>query len=582
MAVYWDRRVEIPKERVVRERQANGAPALVKYVLSSHWDSRKGYPVAKRTTIGHQCADDVAYMHPTTQYVALFPEQWAALAGEKDGQPTSRCIGLRAAAAALEPACGIRGVLDEALGDQRADALLDAAGEALRRGMQDHADGEKSLDCALTDEEILLFRRKWAVQCRAHGADAVWLCADCLQGDWESPGVEISEEGQSPEGSARAPYLVYAVAPDGMPISLDLLPEGLEGGRALEGITGILRDCGVRVKGIILLRGQWETALIRSLQRKNLAYLILLKEAPQGCEEAFATFAAGGKRDAVNWIPGTYLFGTQRPVQLFGEDMPQQTLTLLFDHHIGDARITALLERLQREAEKQDQAELQREMDRAGVYDVLSSCAMPPRETAALLSGLDASEKQYGIARGEVRSGFDEMQDAAPQTIRFIVGFLAAILRYQIEQAASAAELDRAEIVQALCGMEAHGDSGAFSYIHTESEAVQAFFRSLGADAEQLLQAAVQHRNGKPAKRAPGVRKPPSNAAPEEQNAPAQAAEHQRRGVPQGTKRPAINKDGTPRKKPGVRPGTKRGALNQDGTPRKKPGPKGKKPAAQG
>jgi hypothetical protein len=47
-------------------------------------------------------------------------------------------------------------------------------------------------------------------------------------------------------------------------------------------------------------------------------------------------------------------------------------------------------------------------------------------------------------------------------------------------------------------------------------------------------------------------------------------------GVKPGTRRNAINQDGTPRKKPGVKPGTKRGIYNKDGSLRKKPGPKPK------
>ena len=78
MAVYRNLRVEIPKERVVIERQKSG-PALIKYVLESHYDSRKGYPVAKRTTIGHQCCDSATEMHPTTQYGKIFKAKWDVL-----------------------------------------------------------------------------------------------------------------------------------------------------------------------------------------------------------------------------------------------------------------------------------------------------------------------------------------------------------------------------------------------------------------------------------------------------------------------------------------------------------------------
>ncbi len=587
MAVYWDRRVEIPKEHVVRERQANGAPALVKYVLSSRYDRTKGYPVAKRTTIGHQCSDDASFMHPTTQYAALFPEQWAALDGAQTRQPATVCIGLRAAAAAVEPACGLKTVLDETFGEQRAGALLDAAAEALRRGAgvplseRGLPNAATSSDCIFTDEEVLLFRRRWATQCREGGANAVWLCVDSLQGDWESPGAEILEAGQEQtEEEKRAPYLIYAVTADGMPASWEFLPNGLQDGSALDRITDFLGDCGIQGKGVVALRGRFDTALLRSLQNRDLGYLILLQEVPRAYEEAFATFAARGKRDAMNWIPGTTLFGTQLPVRLLGEGEPRQTLTLLYDHHIGDARINALLERLQRETAF-NRAELQREMDRAGVYIVLSSGAMPLRQVASLLSALSASERQVLAAGCEMGSGRDVLRDPVPQRTRLFVGFLAAILRHQMEQAASAAGLEGEEVLGELCGVETQMDNGRFSDVYSESETVQAFFRSLGGDADSLLQAAVQRLNGKPAVRATSTREHPSNTAPDEQDAPAQAVEHRQRGVPQGTKRPDLNKDGTPRKRPGVRPGTRRGALNKDGTPRRKPGPKGKGQAAQ-
>lgn len=58
MAVCRDLKVDIPKERVTIERQSNGKPALIKYVLEAPYNREKGYAEPKRTTIGHQCSDD--------------------------------------------------------------------------------------------------------------------------------------------------------------------------------------------------------------------------------------------------------------------------------------------------------------------------------------------------------------------------------------------------------------------------------------------------------------------------------------------------------------------------------------------
>lgn len=53
MAVYRHMEVDLPKERVTIEKQGDGKPVLVKYVLAAPYDREKGYARPKRTTIGH-------------------------------------------------------------------------------------------------------------------------------------------------------------------------------------------------------------------------------------------------------------------------------------------------------------------------------------------------------------------------------------------------------------------------------------------------------------------------------------------------------------------------------------------------
>ena len=43
MTVYRYLKVDIPKERVTIERQSNGKPALIKYVLEAPYNREKGY-----------------------------------------------------------------------------------------------------------------------------------------------------------------------------------------------------------------------------------------------------------------------------------------------------------------------------------------------------------------------------------------------------------------------------------------------------------------------------------------------------------------------------------------------------------
>ena len=83
MAVYRNLQVDIPKERVTIEKQKNGKPALIKYVIEAPYNREKGYPEPKRTTIGHQCPNSRTKMYPTSQYKKIFPKKWEDLTKEK-------------------------------------------------------------------------------------------------------------------------------------------------------------------------------------------------------------------------------------------------------------------------------------------------------------------------------------------------------------------------------------------------------------------------------------------------------------------------------------------------------------------
>ena len=81
MAVYRNMRVRIPRDHVVIQRQ-EGKPAIIRCVVEARYDKEKGYPVAKRITIGHQCPDSKTMMYPTTNFAKVYPELWEKLVRE--------------------------------------------------------------------------------------------------------------------------------------------------------------------------------------------------------------------------------------------------------------------------------------------------------------------------------------------------------------------------------------------------------------------------------------------------------------------------------------------------------------------
>lgn len=176
----------------------------------------------------------------------------------------------------------------------------------------------------------------------------------------------------------------------------------------------------------------------------------------------------------------------------------------------------------------------------------------------------------YGVTRVQYTQGV---------RARFSVGFIASVIRHEIEQAAKPLDRNVNQMVQELEKIEAQKINDIYTYTHTETIRQKSFFKALDADLKALVDESVQFENDRLAGRTPTPRR--------RKTGPQKGTHHKKydeqgniipkkSGVKPGTKRSEINKDGTPRKKPGVKSGTKRGTYNKDGSLRKKPGPKAK------
>ena len=627
MAVYKNIEVEIPKSHVTIERQRGGKPALIKYVIEAPYDREKGYARPKRTTIGHQCIGSTTMMHPTTQYAEIFPSQWEKISNEKV-RPSVKKMGMFTACQAINYKTGIKDILDGTYGKDRANALIDYAmysiihhtdnAEAFSYKMKDELTYSKEL-CSdsyysrlfeehMSKEMELDFKQKWALQCKEDGVETVWLCIDGSNDDCESKGVELAEKGHAKsKKNINIVSFTYAVTPDGKPVTYDVYRGGLVDAKAMKSILNFLKECGIKVSGVILDRGYCDTNVIRYLVKHEITYVIMVKGSPDGYENMLGECAGKIKMNTDYLIPHTYLFGCQKEVQLFKNYNHKDYLTLFFDYRNGGDRITALLKNLYKEMSRLEtgikngetpsvdkayekllsigddrqveinSSNLQAVMDKKGLYSIVTSSSMQPAEVHRLYVSRSSSETQYRLIKTQLGYGTMRVQYTAGVRARFTVGFIASILRYEIETAAANVERNTNQIVRELELIEAQKLNGAYAYTHTENARVKAFFASMSINAQTLIDESVKYENDRqagrmpmPRHRKPGPKKGNHKKVLDKQDNTVVG----KPGVSKGTKRGDINKDGTPRKKPGVKPGTKRGKYNKDGSLRKKPGPK--------
>ena len=631
MSVYRNIIVDIPKGHVTIEKQSGGKPALVKYVLEAPYDKEKGYATPKRTTIGHQCVGSKTTMHPTTQYKQIFPALWEKISNERV-KPAVKRIGMFTACQAINEKTGIKDILDNVYGTSYAGGIMDYAMYSIIH----HTDEASAFTSKMRNELLysrepfsdsyysrlfeegmpndleLSMKRQWALQCKEDGADIVWLCIDGSNDDCQSEGVELAEKGHAKSGkNIDIVSFSYAVTPEGKPVTYEVYRGSLVDAKAMQSILDFLKECGIGVAGVILDRGYCNAEAIRYLVKKNISYVIMVKGSPEGYKQVFQEKGQKIKMNAEYLIPHTYLFGCQQKVQLFKSYVHQDYLTLFYDYRNGNDRITTLLKNLYSEMNRLEgcirkgenpaadskytpflsvsaeesmhveinTAGLQAAIDEKGLYGIVTSSKMTPQKVHELYVSRSSSETQYRMVKTQLGYGTIRVHYTAGVRARFAVGFISSILRFEIEQAAKGLERNANQMIQELEKIEAQKLNEVYTYSHTETDRQKAFFRSMKADPEELINESVRFENDRLAGRVPTPRhrKPgPKKGSHRKQRDESGKAIPRKSGVKPGTKRNAINRDGTPRKKPGVKPGTKRSMYNKDGSLRKKPGPKPK------
>lgn len=632
MAVYRNLEVDIPKERVTIEKQKNGKPALIKYVIEAPFNREKRYAEPKRTTIGHQCPNSRTKMHPTSQYKKIFPKKWEELTNEKV-TPTMKKIGLFTLAQAVNMKTGIKEILDSIYGTEASGAILEQAlysilyhsnvVSAFTQKMEDellysrepHSDSYYAnlFSLHMSEEQALSFKRAWSLSCKADGAQDIWLCIDGSNDDCHSKGVDIAEKGMAKSHTnSNIVSFTYAVTTDGKPVSFDIYRGGLVNFKAMKTIIDQLSESGFQLKGVILDRGYCNSDVLHYLRSHKIPYIVMVKGCPTQCIKMWDTYGNRIKMNVEYLVDETHLFAIQQKMSLYSSCDWEDYVTLYFDYRNGDKRITALLNNLYKaksrvysqlqngkevlldgkceeylvihknpEGEKKidlNREKMQDAINKKGLYSVVCSEDLTPYEIHKLYQARSAAEVQFRTVKTQLGYGTVRVQCSSSVKAKFLIGFVAAIIRHEFEKAATGTERSTDQMVHEAGKLKMQKMNESYVYIHTESERLKRFMERLGVEnVYELIDKSVTYENDRIAGRIAAPRRRKTGMAKGTHRKKLDKSGniiHKKRGVKPGTVRGDTNKDGTPRKKPGVPKGTKRGIYNKDGSLRKKPGPK--------
>lgn len=625
MAVHREITVAIPRSTGITINRGDKNKVL--FVLEAPFNRKKGYAEPRRATIGY--AVDETHMYPTDRYIQLFPAEWEKVSGIKP-EPQHKYIGMYAATQAVCEKNGLGDILTAAFHKQRASAILDYAmysvlfhsdstsmianhmsnqmmfcGDPMSDSYYSELFNEK-----ITDAEMLTFKRDWALHCQKEGASEVWLCIDGSNDDCRSKGVDIAEKGHAKSHkNVNIVSFTYAITNEGMPVTFEIYRGGLVDAKAMKKILDFLTECRITLRGVILDRGYCDKNTLKYLNGHNIPYIIMIKGNPDGYVNTIENYGKLIKMNAEYLVAGTHLFGTQQEIKLFKDYNHTDYVNIYFDYRNATDRVESLLNKIYKEMErvqilinngeeytldpglkdildienKEDSRRvivkadsLQKKIDEKGLYGIVSSEKKTSEEIHKLYSSRGTSETQYMQIKTQLGYGKMGVHYTKGVRAKFMVGFVASIIRHEIECAAknSPAHLTVNEAVAEMNKLEMERLNRTYAYTHTENYKQIGVLKQLGATVE-LLDGVVKDENNRNAGITPTPRHKKSGPKSTQKKATSKTnTSTAKRGVKAGTKRTAVNKDGSPRKKPGVPVGTKRGEFNKDGSPRKKSGPK--------
>lgn len=627
MTVYRTLQVDIPKSRVTIEKQKNGKPALIKYVIEAPFNREKGYPEPKRTTIGHQCPDSRTKMYPTSQYKKIFPKKWEELTKEKVS-PATKKMGLFTLAQAVNMKTGIKDILDEIYGPETAGALMEQAfysilyhsnaASGFTQLMEDELLYSSStlsdsyfadlFSHRMSQEQEMRFKDAWAKECQKNGAEDVWLCIDGSNDDCTSQGVDLAEKGiPKSRHNSNIISFTYAVTADGRPVAYELYRGGLVDFKAMKSVIDHLTESGFHLNGVILDRGYCNSDVFHYLHDLKIPYIVMVKGCPVQCTELWDSYASRIKMNVEYLVEDTCLFAIQQKMPLYASLDWEDYITLYFDYQNASERVTALLKNLYKTRSKVlgqiqkgreisieskyeeflvidgdkvslNTRSLQKAVDKKGLYSIVCSEDFSPLKIHTLYQARSAAELQFRTMKTQLGYGTVRVQSTPAERAKFLTGFIASVIRHELEAAARDTGKSTDQMIHEADKLVMQKLNDSYIYTHTESERLKGFIENLGVEnVMELIDESVTFENNRlagrtvtPRKRKTGTAKGSHRKQVDENG----QVIHKKPGVKTGTVRSAVNKDGTPRKKPGVPAGTKRSKYNKDGSLRKKPGPK--------
>ncbi len=452
----------------------------------------------RRNVIGVMVDENT--MLPNDNFRKFYPKLWDEYYGEDT--PSQRLIrtGMYALCLGIGEKTTIYKILQDSFGPHYANAIMDFAMysihdrtnvaqlmsesmiEQMLFSIKRHSDSwystffskDMSLDAAHK------FRTQWLDYHKEHNKlESVWLCIDGSNNDNAVKNSDLSEVGhaKSHRETEIVSYMWAVDARDGRPITYFVNNGSMPDCKAVDEVIKFLGSSHVSIKGVILDRGFVSQDVLRVLKERNLDYIIMLKSNNYGYTDMLSRHAKNVMWKATMAVDDDALFGTIDNAKIFASSEEESCVALYFSPMAQTLRgrdiikkvrqgYRALKQRLEKKPndlsvpkelkhyliiEKDDKGKpqvkynyenFQKALDSNGFFAIASGSKRTAEEIHKLYQLRDHSEKQFSEFKSQL--GFDTTRVHSDIAIenRLTVGFIAAVIRTEIQLACKELGLD--------------------------------------------------------------------------------------------------------------------------------------------
>ena len=313
----------------------------------------------------------------------------------------------------------------------------------------------------ITENQIMAFKIQWLKRCREAGTESVWICIDGSNNDCDAQ-IDEAEKGNAKSHlNTNIVSFMYAVDQNGKPILSNIYRGSRVDCTALSEIIDLLKQCEVKIKGIILDRGFCNINNIELAEEAGYDYVIMMKESTYGFQQMMSAH-----RDdlRMTWKTalGNGFYGITDTVQLFKTNDKKSCVALVWDSRNGVERSNYLVDEIltfiENATEKIKEGtipaipskykqylsfepsgdsfdvvvhedNLQNAIFEKGYYALISSKTLSAKTINDIYDLRDASEKQYAILKTQLGYYSFRSHNMHGIKVRENIAFVASIIR---------------------------------------------------------------------------------------------------------------------------------------------------------